>query len=56
MKKSDADMSISLERTQDILGYVAEHRRDDQTICGFSMETRNMLENPGKSWKRKSWI
>ena len=53
VKKSDADMSISLERTQDILGYVAEHRRDDQTICGFSMETRNMLENSRKKLEKK---
>lgn len=53
VKKSDADMSISLERTQDILGYVAEYRRDDQTICGFSMETRNMLENSRKKLEKK---
>ena len=53
VKKSDADMSISLERTQDILGYVAEHRRDDQTICGFSMETRDMLENSRKKLEKK---
>lgn len=53
MKKSDADMSIPLERTQDILGYVAEHRREAQVICGFSMETRNMLENSRKKLKKK---
>lgn len=53
VKKSDGEMSISLERTQDILGYVAEHRRDDQIICGFSMETQNMLENSRKKLKKK---
>ena len=53
VKKSDGEMSIALERTQDILGYVAEHRRDDQVICGFSMETQNMLENSRKKLKKK---
>ena len=38
-------MSISLERTQDILAYLGEHRREGQFICGFSMETENMIEN-----------
>lgn len=53
VKKSDGEMSIDLERTQDILGYVAEHRRDDQVICGFSMETQNMLENSRKKLNKK---
>ncbi len=53
VKKSDGEMSIALERTQDILGYVAEHHRDDQVICGFSMETQNMLENSRKKLKKK---
>ncbi|MCD8018777.1 MAG: bifunctional phosphopantothenoylcysteine decarboxylase/phosphopantothenate--cysteine ligase CoaBC [Clostridiales bacterium] len=53
VKKSDADMSTHLERTQDILGYVAQHRRKDQTICGFSMETQNMLENSRKKLQKK---
>lgn len=53
VKKSDSEMSIDLERTQDILGYVAEHRRDDQVICGFSMETQNMLENSRKKLNKK---
>ena len=47
-------MSIRLERTQDILGYVGEHRRDDQVICGFSMETQNMLENSRKKLDKKN--
>lgn len=45
IKKKSDDMSISLERTQDILAYIGEHRRSNQFICGFSMETENMLEN-----------
>lgn len=45
VKKKDGDMSIALQRTQDILGYLGQHRTDCQIICGFSMETENMLEN-----------
>ena len=45
IKKKSNDMSISLERTQDILAYLGEHRREGQFICGFSMETENMIEN-----------
>ena len=45
MKKKDGDLSIPLKRTQDILQYLGSHRRDGQVICGFSMETENMLEN-----------
>ena len=44
-KKKDDDMSIPLTRTQDILKYMGEHRREGQFYCGFSMETQNMLEN-----------
>ena len=45
LKKKDGDMSIPLKRTQDILKYLGENRRENQVICGFSMETQNMLEN-----------
>ena len=44
-KKKHDDMSIPLTRTQDILKYMGEHRREGQFYCGFSMETQNMLEN-----------
>ena len=54
VKKKDGDMSISLERTQDILKYVGEHRRSDQVICGFSMETQDMLANSRKKLKSKN--
>ncbi len=45
LKKSDTDMAIPLKRTQDILAWLGQHRREGQVICGFSMETENMLEN-----------
>lgn len=44
-KKKDGDMNIGLERTDDILAWLGAHRRDGQVLCGFSMETQNMLEN-----------
>lgn len=48
IKKSDGDMSIPLRRTADILKYIGENRRDDQLVCGFSMETDNVIENSRK--------
>lgn len=45
MKKKDGDLSIPLKRTADILAWLGANRREDQVICGFSMETRDMLEN-----------
>ena len=45
IKKSDGDMSISLERTRDILKYLGEHKKPNQFLCGFSMETKDLLEN-----------
>lgn len=53
IKKEDGNLSIPMERTTDILQYLAEHRRDDQFICGFSMETQNMLENSRKKLEKK---
>ena len=44
-KKTDGDMAIELERTDDILKWLGAHRREGQFLCGFSMETQNMLEN-----------
>lgn len=54
MKKSDAEMSIPLERTNDILKYLGEHKKDGQFLCGFSMETQNMLENSKKKLEKKN--
>lgn len=45
MKKKDGEMSIALERTKDILAYLGSHKTEKQFLCGFSMETENMLEN-----------
>ena len=52
-KKTDGDMSIELERTDDILAYLGSHRREGQFLCGFSMETQNMLENSAKKLEKK---
>ena len=53
-KKKDGDMSIPLTRTQDILKYMGENRREGQFYCGFSMETQNMLENSRVKLKKKN--
>ena len=45
IKKKDDEMSIALERTDDILKYLGEHKQKGQFLCGFSMETQNMLGN-----------
>ncbi len=54
IKKSDSDMSISLKRTKDILKYAGENKREKQVICGFSMETENLLENSRKKLEKKN--
>ena len=54
LKKSDADMSIPLKRTQDILKYLGANKRPGQFLCGFSMETDNVLENSRKKLKSKN--
>ena len=53
IKKQDGDMAIPLERTDDILGWVAEHRHPGLFVCGFSMETRDMIENSQKKLAKK---
>ena len=54
IKKKDGDMAIPLKRTQDILKYLGENRRSGQVICGFSMETENMLENSQAKLAKKN--
>ena len=54
IKKQDGDMSIPLKRTSDILRDVAGIRRHDQIICGFAMETENLLENSRSKLEKKS--
>ena len=54
MKKKDGELSIPLKRTQDILKYLGEHRIPGQVICGFSMETENMIENSRAKLAKKN--
>lgn len=53
-KKQDGDLAIPLVRTQDILAYLGAHRRDGQILCGFSMETENLLANSRAKLDRKN--
>ena len=53
VKKSDGQMSIELERTDDILKFLGEHKRAGQFLCGFSMETENVQENSRKKLESK---
>lgn len=53
-KKTDGDMTVDLERTDDILLWLGQHRREGQFLCGFSMETQNMLENSRKKLDKKN--
>ena len=54
IKKSDSDMSISLDRTDDILKFLGENKKENQFICGFSMETENLIENSRGKLERKN--
>ncbi len=54
IKKKDSDMIIELERTEDILGFLGAHKRKDQFLCGFSMETENMIENSRSKLGKKN--
>lgn len=54
IKKSDGDMAIAMERTDDILGYLGQHKEPGQFLCGFSMETQNMLENSRAKLRKKN--
>ncbi len=54
MKKKDGEMFIELERTGDILGYLGQHKRKGQLLCGFSMETENLLANSREKLRKKN--
>lgn len=54
LKKGDGEMSIELTRTKDILAYLGENKKDGQFICGFSMETDNVIENSKAKLKKKN--
>lgn len=53
VKKTDGVLSLPLERTDDILQYLGEHKAADQFLCGFSMETEHMLENSRRKLEKK---
>lgn len=54
IKKKDGDLSIPLERTLDILGTLGKNKREGQFLCGFSMETENLLENSRAKLRKKN--
>lgn len=54
IKKKDGESDIALIRTKDILGWLGQHRKEGQFLCGFSMETENMLENSRKKLIKKN--
>ena len=54
IKKGEGDLSIPLTRTKDILAYLGEHKKSNQFLCGFSMETENVLENSRKKLEKKN--
>ena len=54
MKKSDGELNIRLERTTDILKYLGENKKDNQFLCGFSMETSNLIENSKLKLEKKN--
>ena len=54
IKKTDSDMSIELERTDDIIGSLGQKKQENIFLCGFSMETENMLENAKRKLQSKN--
>jgi phosphopantothenoylcysteine decarboxylase/phosphopantothenate--cysteine ligase len=54
MKKKDGELNIELERTDDILKYLGEHKKQGQFLCGFSMETENMIGNSRAKLEKKN--
>ena len=54
VKKKEGQMAIELERTRDILAYLGEHKKENQFLCGFSMETENMIGNSRAKLQKKN--
>ena len=54
IKKKDGDLTLPLARTQDILAWVGAHKPEKLFVCGFSMETENLLENSAAKLQRKN--
>ena len=54
IKKSESNSSVELERTDDIIAHLGKTKKDNQFICGFSMETENMIENSRTKLNKKN--
>lgn len=54
MKKSDGEMYLEMERTQDILAHLGSHKREGQFLCGFAMETESLLEHASEKLEKKN--
>lgn len=54
VKKTENSLTIELERTEDILGFLGAHKKEGQFLCGFSMETENILENSRRKLEKKN--
>ena len=54
IKKSDGELTLTLKRTRDILKYLGEHKREGQILCGFAMETEDLLLNARKKLESKN--
>ena len=54
IKKKDGDLNIPLSRTEDIIGFLGEHKKPGQFLCGFSMETRDLIENSKAKLSKKN--
>ena len=54
VKKKDGELSLEMKHSQDILAYLGKHKKQEQFLCGFSMETENMLENSRKKLEKKN--
>lgn len=54
LKKGEGELTLELRRTQDILKYLGEHKREGQKLCGFAMETENLLENSRRKLQSKN--
>lgn len=54
MKKSDGEMYLEMERTQDILAHLGSHKKEGQFLCGFAMETESLLEHASEKLEKKN--
>jgi phosphopantothenoylcysteine decarboxylase/phosphopantothenate--cysteine ligase len=54
IKKSDSELTLELEKTEDILKFLGEHKKQGQFLCGFAMETSNLTDNARDKLRRKN--